>query len=136
MAEYARRIFVRANELRVASGAGALEWWDPLGRCAEEQSVRKEKLRFPGHDDPQRGSVSQRINAAGITWDRCGENLFSERGFEDPVHLAIVFWWYSPGHKENMLNPEYTRTGVGVAQGPDEMYFVTQIFIHPRMERQ
>jgi uncharacterized protein YkwD len=130
--DFARRIFVRANELRVASGFEPLAWSDPLARCALGQSTRKDELRFPGHDDPERGPVSQRVTAAGIPWDRCGENLFSLRGFDDPVHFAIVFWWYSPGHRANMLSPDFTRTGVGVAQGQDETFFVTQIFLHPR----
>jgi hypothetical protein len=29
------------------------------------------------------------------------------------------------------LNPEYTQSGVGLAQGVDEVWFVTQIFIAP-----
>jgi uncharacterized protein YkwD len=87
-------------------------------------------LRFPGHNDPERGSVSDRLNAAGFPWSRCGENIFSERGYEDPVHFAVVSWWYSPGHKENLLNPEFTETGVGVAEGADGTFFVTQIFVH------
>jgi uncharacterized protein YkwD len=126
-----RRIFDRINELRVASGVEALMWSGALARCANEQSIRKDRLRFPGHNDPERGSVSERLNAAGIGWARCGENVFSERGYDDPVHFAVVAWWYSPGHKENLLNPEFTETGVGVAEGADGTFFVTQIFVHP-----
>ena len=129
--DFARRVFERTNELRIASGIDPLIWSEPLGRCAREQSIRKERLRFPGHDDPVRGTVAQRVQAAGIPWERCGENIFSERGFDDPVHFAIVFWWYSPGHQANMLSPVFTQTGVGVAEGVDGTYFVTQIFLLP-----
>jgi uncharacterized protein YkwD len=110
-----RRIFSRINELRIASGVEALAWSAALARCATEQSIRKDQLRFPGHTDPERGSVSERLNAAGIGWSRCGENIFSERGYDDPVHFAVVSLWYSPGHKQNLLSPEFTETGVGVA---------------------
>ncbi|MDQ1469764.1 MAG: hypothetical protein QOJ99_1244 [Bryobacterales bacterium] len=126
-----RRIFNRINELRGESGVEALLWSGPLARCATEQSLRKDRLRFPGHNDPERGSVSQRLQAAGIPWVRCGENIFSERGYADPVHFAVVSWWYSPGHQENLLNPEFTQTGVGVAESADGTFFVTQIFVHP-----
>jgi uncharacterized protein YkwD len=127
----ARRIFNRINELRLQSGVEALAWSAPLSRCATEQSLRKARMRFPGHNDPERGGVSERLQAAGIPWARCGENIFSERGYADPVHFAVVSWWYSPGHKENLLNPEFTQTGVGVAEGADGTFFVTQIFVHP-----
>lgn len=129
--DIARRVFERANELRVASGVHGLAWWDPLSRCARDQSVRKARLRFEGHTDPERGTLAQRIQAAGISWQRCGENLFEERGYPDPVRSAIAGWWHSPGHKANMLNPAFTETGVGVALGDDDTYFVTQIFLLP-----
>jgi uncharacterized protein YkwD len=127
----AGRIFDRINELRVLSGGRALAWSARLGECAREQSLRKDQFRFPGHNDPERGSVSERLQAAGIPWARCGENIFSERGYTDPVHFAVVSWWYSPGHKENLLSPEFTQTGVGVAEGSDGTFFVTQIFLLP-----
>ena len=127
--DYARRIFQKINDLRVVRGAPALVWSDALAACAEEQSLRKVELRFPGHVDPERGDVATRLRAAGIRWARCGEHLFMEKGWEDPVNFAVVFWWYSPGHQENLLNPEYRESGIGVAQGADGAYFVTQIFV-------
>jgi uncharacterized protein YkwD len=129
--DFARRIFVRTNELRSATGLEPLAWSEQLGECARQQSARKAKMRFPGHDDPERGAVGERIGRAGVRWERCGENIFSERGFDDPVHFAIVFWWYSPGHQANMLSPDYTQTGVGVVQSEDGTYFATQIFVLP-----
>ena len=127
--DFARRIFDRVNELRVIRGAGELEWSDPVAACAREQNSRRETLRFAGHIDPERGGVSQRLTTAGVPWARCGENLFREKGYDDPVNFAIVFWWYSLGHQANMLNPNYTHTGTAVLRGDDGAYFVTQIFI-------
>ena len=129
--DYARRIFSRINELRELHGSAALRWSDAVAACARQQSERKVELRFPGHEDPERGGVSERLHAAGIAWGRCGENIFMERGWEDPVNFAVVFWWYSPGHQENMLNPAYTQSGVGLALGEDGAWFVTQIFLDP-----
>lgn len=126
--DFATRIFGRINELRVARGAAPLIWSPALAECANQQSVRKVQLRFPGHTDPERGDIAQRLRMAGVSWLRCGENLFMERGWEDPVNFAVVFWWYSPGHQENLLNPEYTHTGVGLAEGTDQAWFITQIF--------
>jgi len=125
------RIFSRINELREQSGAERLQWSYPLAECAKQQSIRKAELRFSGHNDPERGGLAERLNGAGIVWTQCGENLFMEKGWDDPVNFAVVSWWYSPGHQANLLNPEFTRTGVGLSQGPDKAWFVTQIFLAP-----
>jgi len=125
------RIFSRVNELREQSGVGQLQWSDPVAECAKQQSLRKVELRFSGHNDPDRGGLAERLNGAGIAWAQCGENLFMERGWDDPVNFAAVSWWYSPGHQANLLNPEFTASGVGLAQGLDKAWFVTQIFLAP-----
>jgi uncharacterized protein YkwD len=128
---YARRIFQKINDLRVVRGSPALDWNDAVAACAREQSLRKASLRFSGHDDPERGNVADRLKSAGIRWARCAENLFMVKGWEDPVNFAVVFWWYSAGHQENLLDPEYRESGIGVAQGDDGAFFVTQIFVNP-----
>ncbi len=130
----ARRIFTRINEIRVLNGSAELTWSTRLADCANQQSLRKVELRFPGHEDPERGDVSDRLRAAGLDFSHCGENLFMERGWDDPVNYAVVCWWYSPGHQANLLNPEYTETGVGLAQGEDGAWFVTQIFLAPPLK--
>jgi uncharacterized protein YkwD len=129
--DFAHRIFSGINDIRELHGSGALQWSNAVAECARQQSLRKVALRFPGHNDPERGDVAQRLRTAGIDWARCGENIFMEKGWDDPVNFALVFWWYSPGHQENLLRPEYTDSGVGVAQGPDGTWFVTQIFMTP-----
>jgi uncharacterized protein YkwD len=129
--DFARRVFSRINDLRELHGSAALQWSAAVASCARDQSLRKAELRFAGHTDPERGDVAARLRNAGIGWGRCGENLFMEKGWEDPVNFAVVFWWYSAGHKENLLNPQYTQSGVGLAQGLDRTWFVTQIFIVP-----
>ncbi|MGD1068938.1 MAG: CAP domain-containing protein [Bryobacteraceae bacterium] len=131
----ARRIFERINELRTLRLAPALQWSEALAVCAREQCERKRLLRFPGHDDPQRGGVADRLNAAGIGWAKCAENLFTMKGYDDPVNFAVVFWWYSAGHQANILDPAYTHTGVGAIEGADGTYFVAQIFVEARLSR-
>ena len=130
--DFTMRIFQKINELRAARGAGKLEWSNVLAICAHEQSRRKAQLRFEGHNDPERGDVAARLAAAGVKWSACAENLFMEKGWDDPANLAVVFWWYSTsGHQENLLNPIYTQSAIGVVRADDGTFFVTQIFITP-----
>lgn len=129
---FERRIFDRINQLRTEYGSPALEWVNAIYAEAREQSTRKAELRFPGHVDPQRGDVAQRLTVRGLLWSGCGENLFSERGYDDPVNLAVVCWWYSVGHRENLLNPAYSQSAVGIAIDADDRIYATQIFVTPR----
>jgi uncharacterized protein YkwD len=130
--DFTRRIFDRINELRVVRGAPALAWSNAIAACAREQSRRKALLGFAGHNDPERGDIAKRLNSAGIRWSRCAENLFMERGWDDPSNFAVVFWWYSTsGHQENLLNPLYTQSAIGVYKAEDGGYHVTQIFVTP-----
>jgi len=116
----------------MARGSQPLAWSAAVAACAYEQSRRKALLRFEGHNDPERGDVAARLNAAGVRWSACGENLFMEKGWDDPSNLAVVFWWYSTsGHQENLLNPMYTESAIGIAEGEDGTFFVTQIFLTP-----
>ena len=124
-----RRIFDKTNELRRARGAMDLEWSDAIADCAARHCERKKILRFAGHEDPELGGVSQRLDRFGVRWSHCAENLFEMRGYDDPVNFAIVFWWYSAGHQANMINPDFRMTGVAVTVDSDERFFVTQIFV-------
>ncbi|HWF06897.1 MAG TPA: CAP domain-containing protein [Bryobacteraceae bacterium] len=133
---FALRVFRRINEIREKNGAPALGWSEAVAECAREQSRRKVELRFPGHNDPERGDVAQRLTAAGIHWMQCGENIFMERGYTDPVNYAVVSWWYSEGHRMNLLDPEYTLTGVGLAEARDKTWYATQIFVTPLLTQQ
>lgn len=36
----------------------------------------------------------------------------------------------SPSHRDNILSPEYTETGVGVCRR-DRTYYFTQLFLRP-----
>lgn len=133
--DFAHRMFEKINELRLKRGAGPLEWSAALEACAREQSRRKALLHFEGHNDPERGDVAARLTAAGIGWGACAENLFMEKGWDDPANLAVVFWWYSTsGHQENLLDPRYSQSAIGVVRDDDGTFYVTQIFIAPAHE--
>jgi uncharacterized protein YkwD len=37
-------------------------------------------------------------------------------------------WMDSPGHRQNILDKGYTRTGIGVAVAGDDKVYITQMF--------
>ena len=124
-----RRVFEAINFQRVCKDAGPLAWDDRLAAAARNHSERMLAAGYFGHKDPEFGDIDQRLDRAGILWLRCGENVFSEKDYDDPVSIAVVAWMYSPGHRRNLLNPDFTVSGVGVATSPEGRVAITQNFI-------
>jgi uncharacterized protein YkwD len=80
---------------------------------------------LPGEAHPR---PEDRLAAAGYAWQAWAENLASGRGPSD----VVARWMASPEHRANILNPNYTETGVGfVGNGSDPGYYV-QLFGRPR----
>jgi uncharacterized protein YkwD len=53
-----------------------------------------------------------RISAAGFNWSNVGENIAT--GYRTPS-AVVNAWMASPGHCENILDPEFREVGTGVS---------------------
>jgi uncharacterized protein YkwD len=129
-----QRVFRAINFQRAShgsSGAGPLVWSDRLAATSRMHSARMLEAGFFGHEDPKYGNLSARMAAAGLDYSFCGENVFREKNYDDPVSIAVVEWMYSEPHRENLLMPQYTLTGVGVAMDAEGTVAVTQQFLTP-----
>jgi uncharacterized protein YkwD len=85
------------------------------------------KLKYFSHESPNAGSAFDRLKAAGIGYSRAGENL----AYAQSVAVAHRALMDSPGHRENILHPEFTRIGIGVINAGAYGRMVTQLFITP-----
>ncbi len=56
----------------------------------------------------------ERKSFEGLNWKYGGENL--ARGFADASSTEAA-WMKSPGHRANILKPQYTRVGIGQSCG-------------------
>jgi uncharacterized protein YkwD len=129
--EIERRTFDAINGQRTMSQLDPLVWDDVLCLTARHHSRRMLEADFFGHDDPKFGDLQARLDAAGVAWWMCGENVFREKHHPDPVAIALVDWMHSEGHRRNILSPDYTNSAIGVAMGPDGMVTMTQQFLKP-----
>jgi len=127
----ARKVFSLANRQRQLHGLTPLQWNKALAEQARLQSTSMMERGFFGHVDPVRGPLSARLNATGVRWSRCGENIFREHGMDDPADEAVEGWMKSPAHRSSLLDPLFTETGVGIAISPETEYYITQEFIRP-----
>ncbi len=84
---------------------------------AEDQLQRA----YYAHESPEGETVRERVEKAGAPgFRRVGENI--AKGLFDPTE-AVRRWLDSSGHRKNILEPRFSRLGVGVAFGENEKGF-------------
>lgn len=69
-----------------------------------------------------------RMRAFGYENNAWAENVAYGYDHDDPAWEAIAMWVESPTHLANMLNPDVTEIGVGVAVSQDGTIFYCQDF--------
>ena len=122
-----RQLFDLVNEERTQRGFDALVWDTRLVPVARSHSEEMFTLKYFSHESPVSGSPFDRLKAAGVMYSRAGENLAYAQSVA-VTHQALMV---SPGHRENILRPEFTRIGIGVISGSAYGRMVTQLFLTP-----
>src|SRR6188474_622384 len=115
-----RAAFEAINRTRIEHGLQALVWSDELAQIARLHSRNMAEKHFFAHRDTNNKMVSDRADDAGLkSWHAIGENIAFNRGFKDPTEKAVELWLDSSLHRQNLMNPAWLETAVGVAFGPD-----------------
>jgi uncharacterized membrane protein required for colicin V production len=122
-----RQLLDLVNDERTQRGLGVLVWDDRLVPVARAHSEEMFRLKYFSHESPVAGSPFDRLRAAGVTYSRAGENL----AYAQSVSVAHRALMNSPGHRENMLRPEFARIGIGVINAGAYGRMVTQLFLTP-----
>lgn len=121
------QLFDLVNEERVQRGLGALARDERLVSVARSHSEEMFKLKYFSHESAVSGSPFDRLMVAAISYTGAGENL----AYAQSVSVAHRALMDSPGHRENILRPEFSRIGIGVINGGVYGRMVTQLFITP-----
>jgi uncharacterized YkwD family protein len=77
------------------------------------------------HTSPRLGSPFDQMKAAGIIYHVAGENIAGNQTVA-AAHEALM---NSPGHRANILRPDFTKVGIGIVPGGPYGLMVTQQFI-------
>lgn len=124
------QIFTLVNSERIKRGLNQLLWDDKLAEIARDYSEKMSREDFFGHFDSNGQSVVERAKTAKLKhWSKIGENLFSIAGLDKFDAFAVKHWMNSPTHRDNILDKDWTTTGIGIAKSEDGEIFITQIFI-------
>jgi uncharacterized protein YkwD len=117
------------NRVRKRNGLQRLMFYDELLPVAREYSRRMAEQNFFSHNDPEGRSVRERVDEADIKWRMVGENLAYSSGHVNPVAASLHGWMGSPGHRANILDPNFSLTAIGVWISENGTVYFTEIFI-------
>ena len=124
-----QRAFDLVNIERANHGLPALVMDSAIRGVARRHSQEMAAYNYFNHTNLAGMSPADRLNNAGIPWRVAGENIAYNSGHADPAAAAVVSWMNSPGHRANILNADYTHTGMGVARQENGLHFFTQVFV-------
>jgi uncharacterized protein YkwD len=117
------------NRVRRARRLATLDFYDDLLPVARQYSRRMAEERFFSHTDPDGHTVRERVDDADIRWRMVGENLAYSNGYINPVAASLHIWMESPGHRRNILDPDFRLTAIGAWIGTDGTVYFTEIFL-------
>jgi uncharacterized protein YkwD len=120
----AREALVRMiNAARLSENLPPLAASDELSAAAEIHARAMRDAGVLAHDLGDGGPID-RLRRAGVEAVRPGENVAHARTVER-AHRVL---WASPSHRGNLLDPGFSKLGVGVARGPDGSVWVSEVF--------
>ena len=129
--QVASKVLELSNQARQEQGVRGLSGVEHLDRAAHGHSDEMLRLDYFNHHSPTqgRGKPLQRVQLAGGIELKVAENIYKAFGYppEEIAAASIRAFLKSPGHRRNLLNPDYNSLGVGVARKGDTVT-VTQVF--------
>ena len=144
--ELEQRIAALINLQRQENGVNALAIDPGLSKVARDHSQDMVNRGFFSHVNPDGEAPRDRLHLAGYTCSKMsGENIYQNNLYsrvtirgnqktydlnssEQIAETTVSGWMNSPGHRQNILQKSYSRTGLGAAIAPNGQILITQIF--------
>ncbi|MFI0767551.1 CAP domain-containing protein [Streptomyces sp. NPDC021218] len=121
----ASEVIALTNAERAAARLAPLAPDPRLTAAAQAHSDDMVARDFYSHTGPEGGQPWDRARTAGATHRGIGENIAC--GQRSPAEV-VRGWMNSPGHRANILKPDFTHIGVGHATGSRAGTYWTQVF--------
>lgn len=119
------------NQDRKLAGLPPLALDARLTKIARAHSEEMAKKRSVFHHSPTTGTPEDRVRRAHIKNTMLAENL-AQAGTEEEAERSLMD---SPGHRRNILDPQLTKVGIGVATAKTPLgqvqLYITQLFLTP-----
>ncbi|GGY05978.1 CAP domain-containing protein [Streptomyces hiroshimensis] len=125
LARLAAEVTALTNAERAAAGLRPLAADPRLAAAAQAHSDDMVARDFYAHTSPEGREPWDRARAAGCPHPGIGENIAcGQRSAQEVVRG----WMNSPGHRANILKPDFAHIGVGYATGSLAGTYWTQLF--------
>ncbi|WP_329372297.1 CAP domain-containing protein [Streptomyces sp. NBC_01483] len=121
----AGEVVALTNAERAAEGLAPLAVDAPLTTAAQAHSDDMVARAFYSHTSPDGSRPWDRAATAGSSRRTIGENIAC--GQRSPAEV-VRGWMNSPGHRANILKPDFTHIGIGLAGGGTAGTYWTQLF--------
>ena len=106
------------NNIRASNGLGNLTWGTT---CESAANIRAhEIITLYSHTRPD-GSNWSTACPAPESGGKSGENLAMGNAAVSPVSV-VMLWLGSDSHRENIMNPDFSKLAVGFVYDPDSTY--------------
>lgn len=119
------------NQERQTAHLSPLQSNAALNQAAQAKVTDMFTQQYWAHQAPTGKTAWQFIDATGYQYKLAGENL--ARDFEAIPDL-VASWMASPSHRENILNSQFSQTGLAIAEGQfqgEKTIFIVQLFAEP-----
>ena len=123
---YQQQVLDLVNAERAKRGISALTLDSSLSSVATKKSQDMVNKNYFDHTSPTYGSPFDMMKQFGISYRSAGENI--AKGQKTPQEV-VAAWMNSEGHRKNILNPNFTNLGVGIAKDSNKTTYWTQMFI-------
>jgi uncharacterized protein YkwD/stress response protein SCP2 len=125
LAQTAARVVELTNAERAGAGLPPLAVDALLAAAAQAHSTDMVARAFYSHTSPDGSQPWDRAAAAGSRRRTIGENIACGQRSAAEV---VEGWMNSPGHRANILKPDFTHIGIGFAGGGQSGTYWTQLF--------
>lgn len=113
------------NNARSQNNVPALTVDMPLTNVARVKAQDMIDNNYFSHYSPKYGSPFDMMKSFGIKFVAAGENIAGNSNVQSAFNALMN----SPGHRKNILNPDFTHVGIGIKKGGPYGYMISQMFI-------
>jgi uncharacterized protein YkwD len=119
------------NEERNARGLGSLSANGILTAIARERAQDMAANNYFAHTSPSGETAFTLMDEANVSYSLAAENIANGTyGPDQIVDVTMDAFMNSSGHRQNILEPSFTKIGIGVAQVGGR-YYIAVVFTAP-----
>ena len=124
---YQKEVVDLVNIERAKAGLNPLTLDSSISNVATKKSQDMIDNNYFSHNSPTYGSPFDMLKKFGISYKTAGENI--AMGQKTPKEVVNA-WMNSEGHRKNIMNPNFSKIGVGVARFRLTIWNVNKLLAH------